>query len=116
MGPFWVGVPVVILAPVSFCSALIQVDRELNPWCGWPGIKVAKLEIKMIVVLMLVRYEYTVVDAVGKPPRQLPKPNRNDIHQVCLSFPLSIDAVLTYSSSAGKTNRRNLFSSVQKVT
>ena len=84
MGPFWVGVPVVIRAPVSFFNPL-KIE-ELNPWCGWPGMKVAKLEIKMILVLMLARYGYTLVDAAGKPPKQLPKPNRNDIHQVRLFF------------------------------
>ena len=81
----------------------------------WPGMKVAKLEIKMILVLMLVRYEYTLVDAAGKPPKQLPKPNRNDIHQVRLFFCLLMNAVLTCPSSSGQTNRRNMFSSVQKV-
>ena len=58
-------------------------------------MKVAKLEIKMILVLMLVRYEYTLVDAAGKPPKQLPKPNRNDIHQVRLFFCLRMDGVIT---------------------
>ena len=78
-------------------------------------MKVAKLEIKMILVLMLVRYEYTLVDSAGKPPKQLPKPNRNDIHQVRLFFCLRMNAVLTCPSSSGQTSRRNLFSSVQKV-
>ena len=49
-------------------------------------MKVAKLEIKMILVLILVRYGYTLVDAAGMPPKQLPKPDKNDIHQVCLFF------------------------------
>ena len=79
-------------------------------------MKFAKLEIKMILVLMLVRYEYTLVDAAGKPPKQLPKSNRNDIHQVCLSFTRWLHGVLlTCLSFSGQTNRRALFSSVQEV-
>ena len=58
-------------------------------------MRVAKLEIKMIVVLILAYYEYTLVDAAGKPLKQLPpKPDRNDIHQVRSFFPLRIDAVM----------------------
>lgn len=64
-------------------------------------MKVAKLEIKMILALMLIRYEYTLVDAAGKPPKQLPKPNRNDIHQVESSFPpsyiLGVDLLVIFS-------------------
>jgi cytochrome P450 len=47
-------------------------------------MKFAKLEIKMILALILSRYEYKLVDTSGKPPKQLPQPNRNDIHQVCI--------------------------------
>jgi hypothetical protein len=46
-------------------------------------MKVAKLEIKMILALLLFQYKYTLVDASGKLPKQLPQPDRNDIHQVC---------------------------------
>ena len=68
---------------------------------GWTGMKFAKLEIKMILVLMLVRYEYTLVDAAGKPPKQLPKSNRDDIHQVCLSFTCLLYGMLTCLSFSG---------------
>jgi hypothetical protein len=50
------------------------------------GMKVAKLEIKMITALFLSGYEYKLVDASGKPPKQFPQPNRNDMHQVCQPF------------------------------
>lgn len=46
------------------------------------GVKVAKLEIKMIVAMFLAGYEYTVVDSQGKIPSPFPRPDRNDIHQV----------------------------------
>jgi len=47
------------------------------------GMKVAKLEIKVIVAFFLAGYEYDVVDSEGKFPGQLPIPDYNDIHQVC---------------------------------
>lgn len=47
------------------------------------GMKVAKLEMKMILVMFLARYDYELVDKNGKFPNPLPVPNRNDIHQVC---------------------------------
>ena len=50
------------------------------------GMKVAKLEIKMILVLVLAQYEFKLVDASGDPSKQLPQPNRNDIFQVCSSL------------------------------
>ncbi|KZP30145.1 cytochrome P450 [Athelia psychrophila] len=46
------------------------------------GMKVAKFEVKMILVLMLTRYDYSLVDASGAPATTLPEPDRNNIHQV----------------------------------
>jgi len=46
------------------------------------GMKVAKLEIKAIVAFMLAGFEFDVVDKFGKRPLEVPKPDRNDIHQV----------------------------------
>ncbi|KAG6830986.1 hypothetical protein H0H92_013458 [Tricholoma furcatifolium] len=46
-----------------------------------PGMKLAKLELKMIVAFFLVAYEFDIVDAAGKFPSGLPKPDCNDIHQ-----------------------------------
>jgi len=45
-------------------------------------MKVAKLEIKMIVALFVVGYEYEVVDSKGRFPEKLPVPDYNDIQQV----------------------------------
>ena len=44
-------------------------------------MKVAKLEIKVILAFMLAGFEFDVVDKFGKRPLELPKPDRNDIHQ-----------------------------------
>jgi len=46
------------------------------------GVKVAKLEMKLIMAMFLMRYEFDLVDKDGKFPNPLPVPNRNDGHQV----------------------------------
>lgn len=65
------------------------VPNVVYPYLGWgagrhpcPGMKVAKLEMKLITAMFLMRYEYKLVDESGKFPKSLPVPNRNDIHQV----------------------------------
>jgi len=45
-------------------------------------MKVAKLEIKIVVAFMLAGFEFDLVDKFGKPLTEFPKPDRNDIHQV----------------------------------
>jgi sterol 14-demethylase len=62
-------------------------------------MKVAKLEIKMIVALVLSRYEYELVNVSGGPSKQLPKPNRNDIHQVRL---LALIHLMPNANSVGR--------------
>jgi len=71
--------------PSRFASGNPQNDA---PFVGWgtgrhpcTGMKVAKFEVKMILALMLTRYEYTLVDAAGNPTMQVPEPDRNDIQQ-----------------------------------
>ena len=46
------------------------------------GMRVAKLEIKILVAFMLAGFEFNVVDKFGKPLKESPRPDRNDIHQV----------------------------------
>lgn len=50
-------------------------------------MKVAKLEIKMIVAMFVTGYEYEVVDSQGRKCEKLPVPNYNDIQQVRGSSP-----------------------------
>jgi len=45
------------------------------------GMKVAKLQVKLMIALFLARYDFEVVDAAGQPCIKLPQPNRNDIHK-----------------------------------
>ena len=65
------------------------VPNTVYPFLGWgagrhscTGMKVAKLEMKLILAVFLTRYEFNLVDKDGKFPDPLPTPNRNDIHQV----------------------------------
>jgi len=58
------------------------------PFLGWgagrhpcTGMKAAKLEIKLILAVLLMRYKYEIVDKDGKFPDPLPVPNMNDNHQ-----------------------------------
>ncbi|PPR02168.1 hypothetical protein CVT24_011356 [Panaeolus cyanescens] len=45
------------------------------------GMKVAKLEMKVIMAYMLAAFDYKIVDKKGSPLKTLPVPDRNDIHQ-----------------------------------
>ena len=48
-----------------------------------PGMKVARLEMKLVTALFLTRYKFDLVDKGGKFPDPLPVRNKNDVHQVC---------------------------------
>jgi cytochrome P450 len=65
------------------------VPDTVYPFLGWgagrhpcPGMKVARLEMKLILALFLTRYEFDLVDKDGKFPDPLPVPNRNGLHEV----------------------------------
>jgi cytochrome P450 len=65
------------------------VPDTVYPFLGWgagrhpcAGMKVAKLEMKLILAFFLMRYEFDLVDKDGKFPDPLPVPNRNNVHQV----------------------------------
>ena len=45
-------------------------------------MKIAKLEIKLILALFLLQFDYKLVDKSGKTPKSLPVQDRNDIQQV----------------------------------
>jgi len=45
-------------------------------------MKIAKMEIKLILALMLLGYDYELVNESGKYPDTLPEPDRNDIIKV----------------------------------
>jgi len=69
------------------------VPNVIYPFLGWgagrhpcTGMKVAQLEMKLILAMFLTRYEFDLVDKDGKFPDPLPVPNRNNVHQVCVEL------------------------------
>ena len=46
------------------------------------GMKIAKLEIKLVLTMMLLGYEYELVDGNGNYPKEIPSQDRNDLLQV----------------------------------
>ena len=46
------------------------------------GVKIAKLELKLILAMILLGYEYEIVDGNGNYPKEVPKQDRNDLVQV----------------------------------
>lgn len=59
-------------------------------------MKVAKLEMKMITALFVLAYDFKLIDSSGKVPTSLPKPDRNDVHQVCALFDCRASTNLLY--------------------
>ena len=60
--------------------------KTIYPFLGWgagrhpcSGMKVAKLEMKLILAMCLARYKFDLVDEDGKFPDPPPAPNRNDL-------------------------------------
>ena len=80
------------------------------------GVKVAKLEIKLILAMLLMGYDYTLVDGSGNYPKTLPKPDRNDIQQVSHSVRDQETNLILFPYSLrdlGASARRNSLSQVQ---
>jgi sterol 14-demethylase len=74
--------------PERFCAPREEDKNGELLFLAWgagrhpcQGMKVAKLEAKVMMALFLARYEFKVVDASGHLCTKLPQPNRNDIHK-----------------------------------
>ncbi|PPQ98483.1 hypothetical protein CVT26_013884 [Gymnopilus dilepis] len=74
--------------PLRFGPGREEDKKHTYAFLGWgagrhpcAGMKVAKLEIKVIMAVMLAGYDFDVVDVNGKRMTNLPQPDRNDIHQ-----------------------------------
>jgi hypothetical protein len=50
-------------------------------------MKIAKLEIKLLLTMMLLGYEYELVDGNGNYPKEIPSQDRNDLGQVSNTYP-----------------------------
>ncbi|KAF9482298.1 cytochrome P450 [Pholiota conissans] len=75
--------------PDRFSPGREEDKKATFAFLGWgagrhpcTGMKVAKLEIKLILAMMLAGYDFDIVDKAGKAPKEIPQPDRNDIHQV----------------------------------
>jgi cytochrome P450 len=63
------------------------------PFLGWGagrhpclGMRVAKLQMKLISAVILTKYEFDLVDEEGKFPDPLPVPDRNNVLRVCVGL------------------------------
>jgi hypothetical protein len=45
-------------------------------------MRIAKMEMKVVLAMFLVGFEYELVDSSGNFPKELPLQDRNDIQQV----------------------------------
>lgn len=43
-------------------------------------MRFAKLEVKLIVTMLLMQYDYKLIDSAGKPIDTLPGPDRNNTY------------------------------------
>jgi sterol 14-demethylase len=80
------------------------VPDSVYTFLGWgvgrhpcTGMKVAKLEMKLILAMFLTRYEFDLVDKDGKFPNPLPVPDRNDIHQVRVGLGITVFCMDTHN-------------------
>ncbi|KAF8816057.1 cytochrome P450 [Phlegmacium glaucopus] len=85
--------PEIYSRPLEFDPTRFSAGREEDKkgtfsYLGWgagrhvcSGMKVAKLELKIILAFMLAGFEFDIVDKSGKPMKELPKPDLNDIQQ-----------------------------------
>jgi cytochrome P450 len=74
--------------PGRFEEGMEEDKKGYFSYLGWgvgrhpcAGMKFAKLEIKLILSMLLLGYEYKLVDDRGAPTATLPQPDRNDIQQ-----------------------------------
>ncbi|KAF9522381.1 cytochrome P450 [Crepidotus variabilis] len=85
--------PEIYRNPEEFDPGRFEEGREEDKkvhfgYLGWgagrhpcAGMRIARLEIKLVLAMLLLGYDYTLVDGKGRPTNVLPKPNRNDIQQ-----------------------------------
>ena len=64
-------------------------------------MRIAKLEMKLILAMLLVGYEYELVDSSGNFPKELPLQDRNDIQQVRSAPMTFLRGLMGISTSRG---------------
>jgi len=74
--------------PDRYLEGREEDRKQTYAYLGWGagrhacvGVKMAKLQMKLVLALMLLGYEYELVDGSEKYPASFPQPDRNDIQQ-----------------------------------
>ena len=67
---------------ISYSIIFLLSCRDFSGRHVCAGMKTAKLEIKLVLAMLLLGYDYKVVDERGYSPKSAPRVNRNDCHQV----------------------------------
>ncbi|RDB27059.1 putative lanosterol 14-alpha demethylase [Hypsizygus marmoreus] len=83
--------PEVYPNPEAFDPGRYDIGREEDKkvpmaFLGWgvgrhpcAGMRLAKLELKLVIALIFAGYEFEIVDKTGKRPMALPQPDKNDL-------------------------------------
>ncbi|KIM37023.1 hypothetical protein M413DRAFT_31186 [Hebeloma cylindrosporum] len=86
--------------PDRYLEGRGEDKKELFAYVAWgagrhpcAGMKIAKLEIKLVLALVLLGYKYDLVNEAGKYPDILPEPDRNDL---VLGMPLGEPCYLKF--------------------
>ncbi|KAF8884765.1 cytochrome P450 [Gymnopilus junonius] len=87
--------------PERFVKGRVEDRKQAFAFIGWGagrhpcvGMRMAKLEIKLLLALVLLGYEYGVVDGSGSFPKDLPLPDKNDNNQARGPYFLSLRRVM----------------------
>ncbi|KAJ7097720.1 cytochrome P450, partial [Mycena epipterygia] len=75
--------------PRRFDAGREEDKRAPNAFLGWgagrhmcAGMRIAKLEVKLIMALFFLTFEFEVVDSVGEFPKSLPQSDFNEFKKV----------------------------------
>ncbi|KAJ6538899.1 cytochrome P450 [Mycena vulgaris] len=74
--------------PSRYDAGREEDKREPMAFLGWgagrhvcTGMRVAKLEVKLILALFFSSFDFEVVNGAGEPPKSLPRVDFNDFHR-----------------------------------
>jgi len=74
--------------PSRYTEGREEDRKETFAYIGWgvgrhpcAGMKIAKLEIKLVLAMILLGFEYDLVNDAGNYIKTLPVPDKNDIQQ-----------------------------------
>ena len=87
----------------GMCSTTTLSADFFDVFCSYlgrhpcAGIKIAKLEIKLVLAMMLLGYEYELVDGKGRYLKAIPEQDRNDLLQVSRKFYLRASYIRPFS-------------------